>query len=230
MPYKLRKAPKKALYWVVTTETGKKHSKLPISMDKAKAQMRILAGLNGNGMLDDICDSFGECFGRRRSRRSVSPLPSPSSSPREISVTDRVLIDSVLSGSPKHIPEVQEIQRNINPRKDLLGNLLAPPGPNAKAVKKALFGNVRKGGNIRGQINFLVQRVEQLERLIAAKKRRGEDSSEIEDKRLDHLYRIQALENSIEHENVEVQPEQEAEEAEDPSGTGKCRKCGLRRR
>ena len=42
MPYKLRKAPKKELYWVITIETGKKHSKLPISLDKAKAQIRIL--------------------------------------------------------------------------------------------------------------------------------------------------------------------------------------------
>lgn len=42
MPYKLRKAPRKDLYWVVTIETGKKHSKDPIPKDKAKAQMRIL--------------------------------------------------------------------------------------------------------------------------------------------------------------------------------------------
>ena len=42
MPYKLRKAPKRELYWVVTIETGKKHSKDPIPMEKAKAQMRVL--------------------------------------------------------------------------------------------------------------------------------------------------------------------------------------------
>lgn len=42
MPYKLRKAPKKDLYWVVTIETGEKHSKLPISREKAQAQMRVL--------------------------------------------------------------------------------------------------------------------------------------------------------------------------------------------
>jgi hypothetical protein len=42
MPYKLRKAPRKDLYWVVTTETGKKHSKDPIPKDKAKAQLRVL--------------------------------------------------------------------------------------------------------------------------------------------------------------------------------------------
>jgi len=42
MPYKLRKAPNRALYWVITIETGKKHSKDPIPIEKAKAQMRIL--------------------------------------------------------------------------------------------------------------------------------------------------------------------------------------------
>jgi hypothetical protein len=42
MPYKLRKAPKRNLYWVVSTETGKKHSKDPIEKEKAEAQMRVL--------------------------------------------------------------------------------------------------------------------------------------------------------------------------------------------
>ena len=50
MPYKLRKAPGKLLYWVVTIETGKKHSKDPIPKEKAKAQLRILeSALKGNG-------------------------------------------------------------------------------------------------------------------------------------------------------------------------------------
>jgi hypothetical protein len=50
MPYKLRKAPKRDLYWVVTIETGKKHSKDPIPKDKAKAQLRILeSALEGSG-------------------------------------------------------------------------------------------------------------------------------------------------------------------------------------
>jgi len=50
MPYKLRKAPNRDLYWVVTTETKKKHSKEPIPIEKAKAQMRILeSALHGGG-------------------------------------------------------------------------------------------------------------------------------------------------------------------------------------
>ena len=51
MPYKLRKAPKVELYWVITTETGKKHSKLPIPLDKAKAQVRILESALHGGMV-----------------------------------------------------------------------------------------------------------------------------------------------------------------------------------
>jgi ribosomal protein L29 len=51
MPYKLRKAPKRELYWVITIETGKKHSKDPIPKEKAKAQMRILESALKGGMM-----------------------------------------------------------------------------------------------------------------------------------------------------------------------------------
>lgn len=42
MPYKLRKAPKRNLYWVVNKDTGKKHSKDPLPKAKAQAQMKAL--------------------------------------------------------------------------------------------------------------------------------------------------------------------------------------------
>lgn len=42
MPYKLRKAPNRDLYWVVNKETGKKYSKDPLPYDNAVAQMRAL--------------------------------------------------------------------------------------------------------------------------------------------------------------------------------------------
>lgn len=41
MPYKLRKAPGRDLYWVVGVD-GKKYSKDPIPEERAKAQMRVL--------------------------------------------------------------------------------------------------------------------------------------------------------------------------------------------
>lgn len=42
MPFALRKAPKRDLYWVVNSETGKKHSKEPLPKAKAEAQRRAL--------------------------------------------------------------------------------------------------------------------------------------------------------------------------------------------
>jgi len=42
MPYALRKAPNKTLYWVVNKETGKHYSKDPLPRDKAESQMRVL--------------------------------------------------------------------------------------------------------------------------------------------------------------------------------------------
>lgn len=42
MPYRLRKAPNKDLYWVVNTETGKKHSKEPLPRERAEAQVKAL--------------------------------------------------------------------------------------------------------------------------------------------------------------------------------------------
>ena len=54
MPYKLRKAPNRNLYWVITIETKKKHSREPIPLEKAKAQMRILeSALVGGGPFKD---------------------------------------------------------------------------------------------------------------------------------------------------------------------------------
>lgn len=41
-PWKTRKAPNRNLYWVVNKETGKKHSKEPIALENAQAQMRAL--------------------------------------------------------------------------------------------------------------------------------------------------------------------------------------------
>ena len=49
MPYKIRKAPGRDLYWVVNAETGKKYSKDPIPKEKAKSQLKLLRQLKGGG-------------------------------------------------------------------------------------------------------------------------------------------------------------------------------------
>jgi hypothetical protein len=45
MPYKLRKAPKRDLYWVVNVDSGKKHSIEPIPRERAQRQMNLLRGV-----------------------------------------------------------------------------------------------------------------------------------------------------------------------------------------
>ena len=51
MPYKLRKAPKQDKYWVVSKETGKKHSEEPLPRARAEAQMRALYAVEGGYVL-----------------------------------------------------------------------------------------------------------------------------------------------------------------------------------
>jgi hypothetical protein len=57
MPWKLRKAPKKDLYWVINKETGKKYSKDPLPKGRAEAQMRALYAnvpVEGRGVFDPL--------------------------------------------------------------------------------------------------------------------------------------------------------------------------------
>ena len=42
MPYKLRKAPGRDMYWVVSVDSGAKHSKEPLPLDRARRQMVAL--------------------------------------------------------------------------------------------------------------------------------------------------------------------------------------------
>ena len=58
MPYKLRKAPGRDLYWVVNAETGKKYSKDPIPKDKAKSQLKLLRQLKGGA--EPVLPDFSE--------------------------------------------------------------------------------------------------------------------------------------------------------------------------
>ena len=60
MPWKLRKAPKQELYWVVNKDNGNKYSKKPLPREDAVAQMRALYAseareeLTGEGWLSDV--------------------------------------------------------------------------------------------------------------------------------------------------------------------------------
>jgi hypothetical protein len=52
MPFFLRKAPKRDLFWVVSKPSGKKHSTDPIPKPRAEAQMRALYAAEGGYVLD----------------------------------------------------------------------------------------------------------------------------------------------------------------------------------
>ena len=73
MPYKLRKAPDEDKYFVETTETGNRHSKLPISKKKATRQLRVLESrLSSEGSGHGARDM--EYWGNTRLELSGSPL------------------------------------------------------------------------------------------------------------------------------------------------------------
>jgi len=52
MPYILRKSRGRELYWVVNRETGKKYSKEPMPLERAKAQMGALYMRTGSESLE----------------------------------------------------------------------------------------------------------------------------------------------------------------------------------
>lgn len=70
MPYKLRKVPKKDLYWVVG-EDGTKHSKEGLPKEKAEAQMRAMYASKNEGK--------GACSSKPA---KVAPAPPPRPTPR----------------------------------------------------------------------------------------------------------------------------------------------------
>jgi len=60
MPYKLRKAPKRDLYWVVNTETKEKYSKEPLPKEDAAAQMRALYANTKDLKGGNVCGNCGK--------------------------------------------------------------------------------------------------------------------------------------------------------------------------
>jgi hypothetical protein len=62
MPFALRKAPKRDLYWVINKQTKQKYSKEPIPRERAEAQRRALYAAESRGELEGegwLSDAFG---------------------------------------------------------------------------------------------------------------------------------------------------------------------------
>ena len=64
MPYVLRKAPKRDLYWVVNKDTKQKYSKDPLPKARAEAQMRALYAQEKKGGSDCGCGKGSDCHTR----------------------------------------------------------------------------------------------------------------------------------------------------------------------
>jgi hypothetical protein len=78
MPYKLRKAPRRELYWVVNKETGQKHSKEPLEKEQAKAQMRALYAREGGTPKKGkgkLTDAMKRMFGKKKKEETVAEAP-----------------------------------------------------------------------------------------------------------------------------------------------------------
>lgn len=93
MPYKLRKAPRRNLYWVVSKDTGEKHSKDPLPMERAKAQMRALYA--------NVADA--KMKGGIRSDQAVRQLAEEVYESEGIEVPLQEFIDGFFAGYRQHI-------------------------------------------------------------------------------------------------------------------------------
>ena len=79
MPYKLRKAPNRDLYWVVNKDTGKKHSKEPLPKERALAQMRALyasedAELKGGAIHKGLLQQIAQSAYSGKTKLTIGPF------------------------------------------------------------------------------------------------------------------------------------------------------------
>ena len=70
MPYHLRKAPRKNLFWVVNAESGKKYSSNPLPRERAEAQRRAIYASENGYVLRNRSRSRSKRSSPRRSKTS----------------------------------------------------------------------------------------------------------------------------------------------------------------
>lgn len=81
MPYNLRKAPKKNLWWVVNADSGKKYSKSPLPRERAESQRRAIYAsengyvLNRSRSKSTASKSKSKSKSRKLSRTKYAPTP-----------------------------------------------------------------------------------------------------------------------------------------------------------
>jgi site-specific DNA-cytosine methylase len=121
MPYKLRKAPNRDLYWVVNKETGKKHSNEPLPLERAKAQMRALYA--NEPKTGGQIPTFNEYLASRGFNKAPSPTTEvapghfvANTSPTDRMVFDKKRYDELMALAPSKTKwEANSRRRNFTP-------------------------------------------------------------------------------------------------------------------
>lgn len=159
MPYKLRKAPKRDLYWVVAQD-GTKKSKEPIPLERAKAQMRALYAAEKRGKGEEEDEELARIFGsmdvaHEGAERPPAPAPAPAPAPRPKKVKkvkEAEPIPNVLPKKRRHskmegraapvcLPRDEFIQEHRH-----LLKILKPVVEERAKQSKELKGVMKKGG------------------------------------------------------------------------------------
>jgi len=99
MPFKLRKAPKRALYWVVGPD-GKHHSKDPLPKEQAEAQMRALYSTMVPTAREEKAIEKKMEGGRHHALHGAGPLP-------ELSILQQIAKASYSNSPPQSIGPFQ---------------------------------------------------------------------------------------------------------------------------
>ena len=198
MPYKIRKAPKKELYWVITIETGKKHSKLPIPLDKAKAQMRILETALDGGMLGAF-----QMAQRKKAEEEEKTK-------RQAAATAKMM--KLLAERKNKLPTRLQ---GIKSAQDV-----------ERLIQNSGKGRKLKGGDLREQRDFLITRANRLQDQIQNYNQLNRDTTELNFQLYNILQRIQTITTQLAGDDEDPQglPPTREDASEDPSGLGKNRK------
>ena len=122
MPYKLRKAPSRDLYWVVTIATGEKHSKDPLPLEKARAQLRALMSAETTAEYDgsEVEDYNGKgLYGGMDQPGNVTlvgtPLNDPNANDTHFASVYKNIIQELGKGHNASIDKLYDFYDNATP-------------------------------------------------------------------------------------------------------------------
>jgi hypothetical protein len=173
-PYKLRKAPRRELYWVVGAD-GRKHSKEPIILKNAQAQLRLLNNLQGGSKEGDYEDELAAAF----AGMSHGPSATREESGRHAAEVTRVMARPQARAPSPTLEQkraIAEHNKEMAARKQILDEIRREYPDKSDAFIKKLYeatlvkrahggSNLKGAGNWKNKINKI--RADGLEKLEA---------------------------------------------------------------